>query len=132
MNKNKSNGVIKHFNKRLIIIVMLLIITIASGTFAWFNYASSKSTLVLTIGNMDDVKITMKPYHLVDTLDPTGDYTDGVYTQVTINNDNSNSVVMSLYYKINQLPTELINNGLKYTIVESNNVNGSYNFVKEG
>ena len=39
---------------------------------------------------------------------------------------------MSLFYKINQLDETLIDNGLKYTIVSSDLINGEYSEVVTG
>lgn len=128
--KNKKLNKFNNINKRLIVLVLLLIFVIVSGTYAWYTYSSRKSALVLTIGDLPDAKVVLKPYQINGTIEPVNSYTDGEYTQIEVNT--SSNIEMSLYYKINELSEELINNGLKYTIVQSDSKDGTYTSVKTG
>ena len=119
-------------SKRLLIVVLLLLITVVSGTFAWFTYQSKESALVLTIGDINDSKVIIKPYQIRQSLTPVNTYTSGVYSQVQVNNNSSNEMLVTLYYRINQLDDVLKNNGLKYTVESSTTVNGIYTKVKTG
>ena len=129
-NKKKDTKVFRVINKRLVIVLLLLVITVVSGTFAWYTYQSKKSALVLTIGDITDARVVLKPYQINETMVPVNTYENQVYTQVEVNT--SSDIELSLYYKINELSTELVNNGLKYTIVQSTSANGTYSLVKTG
>ena len=122
----------KRVNKRLLILVLLLLITMVSGTFAWFTYRSKESALVLTIGDINNSKVIIKPYQIRETLTPVNTYTSGVYSQVQVNNNGNSELNAVLYYKLNQLDDTLKNNGLKYTIVSSATIDGIYTEVKTG
>ena len=116
---------------RTILMVFMLLIVVVGGTFAWFTFASKESALVLTIGNINNTQITLSPYQIKEEgLTPVNTYTSGVSSNVkVVNGDKSNRV--TLFYKINELDTNLINNGLKYTIVNVA-TNGTENVVKTG
>ena len=118
---------------RLIIIVLIILLVVIGGTYAWFTYKSRETALVLSIGNNNNSRVIIRPYEIRDTMTPVNTYTSGVYSQVqAINNNSSNTMAIVLYYRINQLDETLINNGLKYTIVSSNTLNGQYTEVKTG
>lgn len=117
---------------RLIIILLMLAITVVGGTYAWLSYNSKKSALVLTVGDINDTRIILKPYEIKEVMTPVNTYTSGVYSEVeTVNNGNS-STSISLYYKINELDQNLAKGGLKYTITSSTSKNGEYEEVKTG
>ena len=117
---------------RFIITLLMLIITVIGGTYAWLSYTSKKSTLVLTIGDINDSKVIIKPYEISETMVPVNTNTSGVYSQVKVINNNDNKMLLSMFYVINQLDDVLINNGLKYTIVYSVTEDGDYTLVKTG
>ena len=112
--------------------MLILSITIIGGTFAWFTYRSRESALVLSIGDINDSKVIIEPYQIREELIPTNSYTGGVYSQITAINNNSNNLIMNLFYKINQIDELLINNGLKYTIVSSDSKDGEYKELDTG
>ena len=118
--------------KRLLVIIIMMTIVVAGGTFAWFTYQSKESALVLTIGEIDDTQIVLKPYQVTGTMTPVTTYTSGVYSTVEVSNNGKSSSSINLFYKINELDEELIDNGLKYTIVSSTSQNGTYTEVKTG
>ena len=116
---------------RLILTIVMLCIVIVGGTFAWFTYSSRQSALVLTVGDINDTHIILSPYQVKGTLTPVNTYTSGVSSKVEVINDND-STSISLFYKINELDQNLIDNGLKYTITSSTSENGTYSEVKTG
>ena len=118
--------------KRLLVIIIMMTIVVAGGTFAWFTYQSKEAALVLTIGEIDDTQIILKPYQVTGTMTPVTTYTDGVYSTVEVSNNNTATSSINLFYKINELDEELIDNGLRYTIVSSATQNGTYTEVKTG
>ena len=125
MSNNKKNN-------RLIIIIIMLLIVCIGGTFAWFTYRTRETALVLSIGDINDSKLIIKPYQIRETLTPVNTYTSGVYSQVTAINNSSNDMIVNLFYRINQLDETIINNGLKYTIASSDSVDGTYTEVTTG
>jgi len=114
---------------RMILMVTMLMIVVVGGTFAWLTFSSKQSALVLTIGNINNTQITLSPYQIKEEgMTPVNTYTSGVSSNVTVvNGERSNRV--TLFYKINELDTNLINNGLVYTVENSSgqvlNFNGS-------
>ena len=80
-------------NKYLILIFVFIAITMIAGTFAWLTYRSSKTAMVLTVGNLNNVQITLSPYQIDGELDPVTTYTSGISTNVTAINNNSNSAL---------------------------------------
>jgi len=117
---------------RTSLIVIMLMIVVIGGTFAWFTYRSRESALVLTIGDINDSRMTIKPYQIRESLTPVNTYEGGVYSQIQVVNNNNSSTKMSLFYRINDLDEILINNGLRYTVVSSSSLNGEYIEVKTG
>ena len=104
-NKNVNIG-------KLILTLFMTLVVVAGGTFAWFTYQSRSSALVLSIGDINDSKVIIKPYEIKETLTPVNAYTSGVYSQVTGINNTSKNMMVTLYYNINELSEDLINNGL--------------------
>lgn len=133
----KDNKIINKVNKRLVIVFLLLIISIASGTFAWFTFRSNKTTLTLTVGDYDETKVTVSPYQINTTLGPSATYYldsqgDGVFTKIkAVNTNKYSKVEMRLYYKINELDTSLDLTKLKYTIVRSDNDTDGSHWIDE-
>ena len=82
---------------RMILMVTMLMIVVVGGTFAWFTFASKESALVLSIGDINDSKVIIKPYQIREIMTPVNTYTSGVYSQVTVNNNNSNGFSMVLF-----------------------------------
>ena len=129
MNSNNKKGFVL---SRTFLIVIMLLIVVVGGTVAWFSYASKQSALVLTIGDINDTHIILTPYQIKGTMTPVETYTSGVYSEVEVINDDTDSTSISLFYKINELDQKLIDNGLKYTIASSDSENGTYTEIKTG
>ena len=102
-------------NKYLIITFILVALVIITGTFAWLTYRSNKTALVLTVGSIDGMSVTLKPYQITASLTPTNDYTTEEYINVTANNKKTTAEIFNLYYEIDTIDTELIDDGFKYT-----------------
>ena len=113
---------LKRSTGRIIVVIMMLVLAVIGGTFAWFTYQSKKSALVLTIGEINDTHITVTPYQINEVMAPVNDYTDGVSSEVIVRvGDNIQNSSVVLFYKINDLDTTLIDKGLAYTVVNSSN-----------
>jgi len=104
--------------KRLLFVIVMMVLVIGGGTFAWFTYQSKESALVLTIGNINDTQITLTPYQINEVMAPGTTYESGVYSEVNVTSGNKNTS-MRLFYKINQLDINLIDKGLAYTVIDS-------------
>lgn len=115
-NRNKMNFSLG----RLIVMLIMLAVVVVGGTFAWFTFSSKQSALVLTVGDINDTQIKLSPYQIKGEMTPVNTYTSGVFSEVEVTNGNRNTSVV-LYYKINDLDVELIDNGLAYTIVDTSN-----------
>jgi len=110
-----SNGKINFSIGRVFLTVLMLVIVIVGGTFAWLTYRSNQSALVLTIGEINDAQVTLTPYQVTGTIIPSTTYaSSNVYSDVTINKGSKNST--TLYYKINELDSTL-KQYLQYKIV---------------
>ncbi|MBQ2873281.1 MAG: hypothetical protein IJE89_04720 [Bacilli bacterium] len=130
MNQEKKK--ITKVNTRIIITIILLLIVIISGTFAWFTYSSKKSALVLTVGDIDSTRITLYPYEFTGTLDPVNSYDSVSYTQITAINNNSTSSSFELSYNAEQIPEELSSSSVKYTITKRISEDTGYEFYSDG
>ena len=102
------------------------------GTYAWLTWKSKETALVLTIGNINNIQITLKPYVIDDELLPVLSYESGVSTNVDVVNNSSVKKKFKLYYKINDIVEELIDEAFKYTITRSVDSGNTYEVYKEG
>ena len=102
------------------------------GTYAWLTWKSKETALVLTIGNINNIQITLKPYVIDDELLPVLSYESGVSTNVDVVNNSSVKKKFKLYYKINDIAEELIDEAFKYTITRSTDNGNTYEIYKEG
>ena len=129
----KEEGINNRLSKKsiLIIIFSILIVSI-TGTLAWLTYRSKNTAMVLTIGDLTGMSVTLKPYQINTTLTPTNDYSTQEYVNITANNKKTNIEKFELYYEIDEIATELIDDGFKYTIVKSTNNWSSQTVVKTG
>ena len=102
------------------------------GTYAWLTWKSKETALVLTIGNINNIQITLKPYVIDDELLPVLSHESGVSTNVDVVNNSSVKKKFKLYYKINDIAEELIDEAFKYTITRSTDNGNTYEIYKEG
>lgn len=117
--------------KSLLGTFIMILIVVIGGTFAWYTYQSNKSALVLNIGDLNS-RVIIKPYQINDIMVPVNNYTSGVNSQVSVINESADEVEVVFFYRINELASDLVNNGLKYTIVSSSTKNGEYSHVSTG
>ena len=118
--------------KSISIMVFSLIAVVITGTYAWLTYRSNKTALVLTVGSMDGMSLTLKPYQITASLTPTNDYTTEEYVNVTANNKKTKAEIFNLYYDVTSIDSELIDDGFKYTIVKSTDSWSNQTVVKTG
>ena len=118
--------------KSIIMLILAIIAVITVGTFAWLTYRSNDTAMVLTIGDINGMSVTLKPYQVTASLTPTNNYATQKYVDVSANNQKTTAEKFRLYYQVDSIDSALINNGFKYTIVKSTNNWSSQTVVKEG
>ena len=116
--------------KSLIITIILLVLIVTAGTFAWLSYRSNDTKMVLTIGDINNIQITLKPYELDLELSPVLSYTsldtNNEYVTVTVTNNSSSTQYYSLYYDISEIDSSLQSTSFKYTILKSTDNGTTY------
>ena len=125
--------------KSLVIAITLVVLIVTAGTFAWLSYRSKSTAMVLTIGDINDIQITLKPYQLDLELSPVLTYTsldaNEEYVTVSVVNNSSSKQHFSLFYDIHEIDSSLVSNDFKYTVLKStdnwstSNVDTSGNFL---
>ena len=55
----------------LIFGLIMISIIIIVGTYAWFTWRSKETALVLTVGDINNVQVTLKPYKIDSEIIPT-------------------------------------------------------------
>ena len=127
MNK-KTNTKVKSIRTRNIVltIITILLVTVL-GTYAWLSYRSKNTAMVLTVGDINNIQITLSPYQLnlnltpKLTLDTSNNNTD--YITVTVTNSGSEIKNFSLFYDIHEIYMGLQNSNFRYTIIRTNDSN---------
>ena len=110
------------------------IIAIIGGTFAWLSYRTNGTSLVLTIGDVNGMTVTVKPYKLSGTL-PVTDYytTEGKVIDVTVVNKSTNDQIFTLYFDVESIdPVLKASSFFKYKVVKSTNNGSTYSDVQNG
>lgn len=103
----------------ILFMILMMGVVIIVGTYAWLSYRSNKTAMVLTIGEINNVQVTLSPYQIKASLFPQVTYTSDKYVSVTaVNNSNSPSKI-KLFYKIDHIDSELAISDFKYTIEKS-------------
>lgn len=120
--------------KSILLAIFLVLIVSIAGTFAWFSWRSNDTALSLIVGEVDGLRITLKPYQISATMTPVDNYDeeDVVYTDVKAVNNDSDSLVMSLYYLVEDIDDVLITEDFKYTITKSTDGGNTYSFLTDG
>ena len=119
-----QSSIKKYSIGNLIILVMAIIVIVGVGTYAWLSYRSKNTAMVLTVGDINNVQITLKPYQLdlslspKLTLDTSNANTD--YVTVTVANNSSSARNFKLFYDIHEIDSGLQNSNFRYTIVKTN------------
>ena len=117
--KKKQNEEQKNSKRSLFITIFLMLIVIVTGTYAWYSYRTNDTAMVLTIGDIEKVRVTLSPYQIKGTFSPSLTYTGNEYTQVTAVNNDSSAGKISLFYRINSIDTNLKSTYFKYTVLKS-------------
>ena len=88
-----------NFGKRhILMIIFLMIGVIVIGTFAWLSYRTQDTAMVLTVGEIDSVRVTLKPYQINSTMGSVTGYTSGIVTEVTASNSGAYTGSFRLFY----------------------------------
>ena len=112
--------------KTILILIFMIIGVIIAGTFAWLSFRSKDTAMVLTVGQIDNVRITLSPYQIKSNMGSVLDYSSGTVTNIEAINNSSSSKKFKLYYKINTIDSNLAISSFKYTITRSSTKNGTY------
>lgn len=119
--------------KKLLYSIFLMLTIIITGTLAYFTIVTDRTALVLTLGEQDEVLVTLEPFEINGTLSSTVNYTSlEDYIQVTAENFSALPKKVIFYYRINSIDSTLINTKLKYSITSSNTIDGTYSEAKTG
>lgn len=105
--------------KTILIMGVLMILILSAGTYAWFSWSSSETSMSLTVGDINGVSLILTPYKFNSSLAPSLSYENNDYVMVTAENKNAEDSMISLYYIIDKMDMELINSSFKYTILRS-------------
>ena len=120
------------YKKTILLTVFVMIAIIIVGTYAWLSYRTNETAMVLTIGEIENVRVTLSPYQINKKMASVTSYTSGAVTDVTaVNNSNKNQHVQ-LYYQINQIDSALAISSFKYVITKSTNGGSSYTSYSTG
>ncbi len=107
--------------KNLLITIFLVVLVVIVGTYAWLTYRSKDTAMVLTIGDINNIQITLKPYQLDLSLSPVLELDEeGDYVTVTVVNNNASAKAFSLYYDIEEIASGLQSSDFMYTIIRTN------------
>ena len=120
--------------KRYIFIGIIAMIAVSIiGTFAWYTFGTKKSSLVLVLGNSDDLLVTLSPFELDIVADPVTNYTSmSDYTSVVATNNKNVTANFKFYYDIAEIDSNLASSSMKYAITRSNSLNGTNTEIANG
>lgn len=130
MQKKKKND--NRDIKSMLVIIFAVVIIMITGTFAWLTYRSNDTAMTLTIGDVEGLTVSLKPYQINGSIAPVSAYTSGKMISVTADNKNIVSDGFTLYYQINSIDSALKNAYFKYTVTRSTNNGSSYSVVANG
>ena len=131
MKSNESKGDSRQL-KSIIALVFAIVIVTFTGTFAWLSYRTNDTAMVLTIGDVDGLTVSLKPYQINGSITPVSSYSGGNMISVTANNANVVSDGFTLYYQIDSIDAALRSSYFKYTVTRSTNNGSSYSVVQNG
>ena len=130
--KNKESKGNTRDLKSILAIVLAIVVVTFTGTFAWLSYRTNDTAMVLTIGDVDGLMVSLKPYQINGSITPVSNYTGGNVINVTAANSNVVSDGFNLYYQIESIDQALKSSYFKYTVTRSTNGGSSYSVVKNG
>ena len=133
MSKRKKKNVNTANGNGILIIIFLMIAIIGVGTYAWLSYRTNETAMVLTIGEIENVRVTLSPYQINSKFDPVATYTSSsIVTNVEAINNNSMTKKFKLYYKVDTIEDGLNISNFKYVLTRSSSKNGSYSSITSG
>ena len=120
---NNENKISK---KNLIFMIFTIVAVLMAGTFAWLSYRTQDTAMVLTVGDIENVRVVLSPYQINSSIGSVTSYTSGAVTNVEAVNNNTSSKKFKLYYKVDSIDSNLAITSFKYTITRSTSKNGTY------
>ena len=108
--------------KQVIITILLLIIVMVTGTFAWIVWSSKDNTKMnVTIGELADVSFKTGSDINISNLFPSFNYDDGALTEFTIRKKKGLTTELntSIYLDVTSIDEELKNANFKYVLLSS-------------
>ena len=111
--------------------ILVLMIMIA-GSYAYFSWKTSESRLVLTVGDINNVQVILKPYKIDTDILPVLTYENETYASIDVINNSNKTRRIELYYHINKIDEELKNDDFKYTITKSTDGGSTFSEIKTG
>ena len=115
--------------KYILSLIIAILVIISLGTYAWLSYRTNDTAMVLTVGDINNVRITMSPYQIDTKISPNLTYTGQPYTTVEVINNSSSPRNIKLFYTINAIDSELATTNLKYTIEKKAVGESSYTHI---
>ena len=112
--------------------IILVLLAMIMGSYAYFSWRTSESRLVLTVGDINNIQVTLKPYRINAEMVPVSTYESESYVNVDVVNSSNKSKGFELYYSVNTIDQKLRSNDFKYTITKSTDGGNTYSEVKTG
>jgi len=134
MNENNMKKIINQDSIMIIGIILMLIVLISMGSFAFITWRSKSGNgeLVTKIGDIAIVRFDNGINLNSDTLNPVLNYEDGIKASFDLTKTIDNSIYVKLYFIINKLPEQLKNENLKFKLFVSDNKESGFSFLSEG
>ena len=112
--------------------IILVLLAMIMGSYAYFSWRTSESRLVLTVGDINNIQVILKPYRINAEMVPVSTYESESYVNVDVVNSSNKSKGFELYYSVNTIDQELRSSDFKYTITKSTDGGNTYSEVKTG
>ena len=127
MDNNENINEEKRIDRKgIVYIILSMIAVIVVGTFAWLSYRTQDTAMVLTIGEIQNIQVTLTPYQINSSMGSVNGYSSGIVTNVEAKNNASTSKKFKLYYKVDSIDAALAISSFKYTVTRSATKNGTY------
>ena len=123
---------INKINRNLLVSIIISLLVLIVGTYAWLTWRSKETDLKLTVGNIDDTMVTISPYKINASILPALSYEEEEYANVEVVNNSNETKAVEVYYEISNIDTELVNENFKYTITRSIDNGTTYTEYKSG
>ncbi len=112
--------------KYYVLVILGIVVVSFVGTLAWLTWKSKETALVLTVGEVDGTRVTLKPYVINENLVPTLNYNSNDEVNIKVTNNNKLSSKVMVYYDIKQIDSELLIEDFKYTVLKSTDNGSNY------